>query len=250
VQDFRPPHCAAEEEWHLAITHVFLGMTGAYATVRVPAGCHVGQLARVEAQAKTTQWIAYLYRIHDRMETTLDVDQRRTVRLQVWESGSFANRHRTELFEKDRVVVRWHEEGLAPRTVITKATPGTMDPLSTLMLLRGQPLADGDVYRVPVFSKDAVYEATIRVANREQRMVLGAEVSAVMLDATFVKNGAPSAVRAEIWLTDDARRLPFRVDAVTRFGRLRSEVTHAKGLPQAFSVPDAPHAGSQGGPVP
>ena len=93
-------------------------------------------------------------------------------------------------------------------------------------------LHDGDVIDVPILSSGKVYQGRVRVVGREVLdPVPGGPARCIRLRATFTRDGTPSDVRAEIWLTDDRRRLPARVDAVTDYGRLSSLLTDVERVP-------------------
>lgn len=159
------------------------------------------------------------------------MDARRTLTTRIWESENGNRRFRTDVYNATGITTTW-DPGPDGRQVVTTSAPdGALDPLTVLMLLRGQPLLDGDVYNVPIFSKDAVYKGQVRVVGREQMKVLGAQTPVIHLRSTFERHGKVSRVYADIWLTDDARRLPAMVDAGTSYGRLKSELTAAHNVP-------------------
>lgn len=224
-----PPRCGSDEQWVMRVGA--LGMTGAWVNLRIEDGCGDGKRPRITATAKTTQLISAFWRIKDTIETTTTDGGRATVTTRIWEHENGTHRFRTDAYSKGTVTTTW-DPGPEGRSVVTTEAPeGTLDPLTVLMLLRGQPLLDGEVYAVPVFSKDSVYLGRVEVVGRDDVDWLGQDVRAIQLHATFEKNGAPSSVFADIWLTDDPRRLPVRVDAGTRYGRLKGTLTEVRNPP-------------------
>ncbi|MBI5495566.1 MAG: DUF3108 domain-containing protein [Deltaproteobacteria bacterium] len=218
--------CFPGETWTLRIRA--LGVTGAHATVEMPLGCG-GAEAYVAGRVQTTRLISLVWRVRDRILTVLDGRTGATLRTLFEEDENGRHETRTDSFEPGAVVTRWE---LPPgRVVRTPAPQGALDPFTVLMRLRAAPLAPGDRYQFPVFSRDTVYDGTVVVLARELTIALGETTRVVHLHATFMEGPRPSRVHADIWLTDDDRRLPVRVEAGTRFGYLVSVLDAVTGVP-------------------
>ncbi len=223
-----PARCFPAERWNLRIKA--LGVTGAHATVDIPGGCDAA-LTHVLARVETTQLISFVWRVKDNLHTTLQPAPLQTVSTVITELENDKPDARTDVYEPTRIITRW--TGKNPREVITATPDGAQDPFAVLLALRGAPLLDGDIYRVPVFSKDAVYDGTVTVVGRVNGDALGKTAQLIHLRATFMKDGKVSRVRADIFLTDDALRLPVRVEAGTRFGHLVAVLDSVENVPPA-----------------
>ncbi|MEW5855174.1 MAG: DUF3108 domain-containing protein [Myxococcota bacterium] len=224
-----PPRCGTGERWSLEFQ--LLQLTGAYGTVEIEGGCTSGQKATITGSVETTELISYLWRVRDTLQAVMDVDARRTLSMRVWEYENGRRRYREETYHPDNVHMRLMVPGTDPEVTTTPAPRGALDPFTVLMLLRGQRLADGELHTFPIFSKGIMYEGKVKVAGRRTLEFLGQPHRTVLLLATFTRGGKPASVRAEIWLTDDDRRLPVQVQAITSYGHLTSVLTAVANAP-------------------
>jgi hypothetical protein len=186
----------------------------------------------VTGEVETTRVVGWVWRVRNRIETTLDADTGRTVMTRTWEDENGRRREREDRYGHGVVESVVGTPGGSRQGTFLPVPPGARDPFTVLLLLRGATLVDDDVMEVPVVSGGRLYQGRIRVVGRETLPgVVGVPTRCVRLRATFTRDGRPSDVRAEIWLTDDGRRLPARVDAVTDYGRLTSRLTVAQDTP-------------------
>lgn len=94
--------------------------------------------------------------------------------------------------------------------------PGVQDELSMIYFLRTREIVVGQDYEFPVLSGDKTLKTTVEVLRTEKRKtVLGT------LD-TIVIRTSPRDVT--IWLTKDTLRIPVRIEAKTKIGKLVSKL--------------------------
>jgi hypothetical protein len=98
--------------------------------------------------------------------------------------------------------------------------PNLHDLQTALLYVRGQPLENGRVYRLVVYPANAPYLATVTVLGREKIKVKAGTYPAIKLDLSLQKitkdmTLAPHGKfkRGTAWLSDDADRLPLRLNA-------------------------------------
>jgi hypothetical protein len=98
--------------------------------------------------------------------------------------------------------------------------PGLRDLQTALLYIRSQKLNTGDVYRLVVYPGTAAYLATVTVEDRDKIKVKAGDYPAIridlklekiMPDMTLVPHG--KFKRATAWISDDADRLPLRMNA-------------------------------------
>ncbi len=114
--------------------------------------------------------------------------------------------------QRDRKSDQKHE-------VTTLTTPvGTQDELSTLYFLRAKQLELGETYFFPVVVKGKVQKVTLTVERREviQHKTLGRVQTLVL--------GTSKGDR--FWLTDDARRLPVKMEAKNKMGAFKAALAN------------------------
>jgi hypothetical protein len=97
--------------------------------------------------------------------------------------------------------------------------------------LRSQPLQDHEVYRVAVYPTTSPYLATITVLGREKINVHSGSYSAIKMDLQLSKIGKNLELephkkfrKATIWLSDDADRIPVRIEAQIFVGTIFAEL--------------------------
>jgi hypothetical protein len=112
--------------------------------------------------------------------------------------------------------------------------PFVQDSLSILYFTRALDLSraqPGDVILVPSFEKDRSDLIRVRVHGREEVKVAAGRFRALRIEPEVGKGGLfKSKGRIEIWLSDDARRLPLRVRSGIILGSIDAELTDYDGL--------------------
>lgn len=102
---------------------------------------------------------------------------------------------------------------------------GVHDIVSGVYHLRGLDLADGAELRFPLFTGRKSWELTTRVAGRERVSTELGVFSTIRLDCRTRFEGKFASQRAlRIWVTDDARRIPVKVEADFALGSMRAEI--------------------------
>lgn len=98
--------------------------------------------------------------------------------------------------------------------------PNLYDLQTALLLVRSQKLNTGDVYRMVVYPATAPYLATVTVQGRERVKVKAGSYPAIKMDLRLEKVTGDMKLephgkfkRATGWLSDDADRLPLRLNA-------------------------------------
>jgi hypothetical protein len=103
------------------------------------------------------------------------------------------------------------------------------------LYLRSQPLQENDVYRVVVYPTTSPYLATITVTGREKISLRSGTYQAIKMDLQLSKVGKNLELephkkfrKATIWLSDDADRLPLRIEAQIFVGSIFAELQSMK----------------------
>ena len=111
-----------------------------------------------------------------------------------------------------------------PDAFALQAGPGVRDMISTLYLLRGQPMKAGSPVCVEVFAGRKIWRLQGQVAARETIDTPLGKLATVRVDADAVRVDDNKVRRsAHVWLTDDDRRLP-----VVAIGEMRGKVLRAQ----------------------
>ena len=126
-------------------------------------------------------------------------------------SSTVAGRSEAKRFEIVPDSLRYREEG-SRNDFVTPARP--LDELALVYHLRTLPLVPGRAVALNGYFRNGYNTVTVRVTGREP-ITLGDGTVVTCLALRLTAAGSTS----EIWLTDDARRLPARARLQLPFGR-------------------------------
>jgi len=115
------------------------------------------------------------------------------------------------------------------------AGPGAREILSTLYLLRAQPMKQGSPVCVEVFAGRKIWRVHGQVAARETIDTPLGRFAAVRIDALAVRTDDESVRReAHVWVSDDERRLPLVAVGEVRGRVLRAQLVDASGVRKRY----------------
>jgi hypothetical protein len=137
----------------------------------------------------------------------------------------------TELKFSDSGVSRMRTDGLASNTAKPFNFPNLFDLHSAMLYLRSQPLIDHSVYRIVVYPATSAYLTTVTVLSHERVTVHAGSFTAIKLDLQLKRVGKNFELephrkfrRAMIWISDDANRIPLRIEAQIFVGTVFAEL--------------------------
>ena len=158
-----------------------------------------------------------LYRVDDRMESWIDAETFASLRsVKRTREGRFRRDRRVEFFPDERTFVEGDTGGTPKPSV---AQP--LDEGSFLFFLRTVALTVGERYEFDRYYKPDRNPVTIRVLRRERVETPAGTFETVVLQPVIKTRGIFSEKgRAEVWITDDERRLVVKVKADLSFGSL------------------------------
>ena len=134
----------------------------------------------------------------------------------------------------------WHTQGELQRELL--------DPMSVLLLLRGLRLHDGDKLTLAVTGGTALYRGVLTVAGRESlQTIYGAKRTIHMLGRGDRLNEREEVIGkspwlGELWLSDDAARLPLKISAETILGPAEFTLTSYEPGTKPLGIPRNSHA--------
>jgi len=137
----------------------------------------------------------------------------------------------TDLTFTDSGVTRARTEGTGAKATKPFNFPGLFDLHSALLYLRSQPLNDHSVYRIVVYPATSAYLTTITVLGRERVTVRAGAYNAIKADLQLKRLGKNLDLephrkfrRATVWISDDANRIPLRIEAQIFVGTVFAEL--------------------------
>jgi len=165
-----------------------------------------------------------LYRVNDQYESWFDVTTLNSLRYhQDVDEGSYERTRRFEIFP-ERGMFRENDRPEEP------TVPNPLDDGSFLYFVRTVPLEVGKSYDYPRYFKAAGNPVRIRVVRKETITVPGGTFKTVVLQPTFQTKGIFSNNgRAEVWITDDDRRMMVQMKSKLSFGSLNLYLRESSG---------------------
>ncbi len=137
----------------------------------------------------------------------------------------------TELRFTDSGVTRTRSDSSAPATAKPFNFPGLLDLHSAMLYLRSQSLTDHSVYRIVVYPATSAYLTTVTVLGRERVSVHAGSLNAIKVDLQLKHLGKNLELephrkfrRATVWISDDANRIPLRIEAQIFVGTVFAEL--------------------------
>ena len=206
-----------------------------------------GQRVEVEVRGGTTGWVRTLWRLDafhrctflmrglrsyefEQVETYVG----RTLRTQAYFDGQQARR------------LRQREPG-PPARWKSFWVPEVRDVVSAMFFIRSQPLARGEIVRLPVFPGDSPF--LVEVTSRGACQLAG--TPALQLDLRLrrivMERGRPAGLephrkfrRATVWISDDAHRLPLRAEVEVFIGKIHGELHELRWAEGGDNLKHAP----------
>jgi hypothetical protein len=165
--------------------------------------------------AFTVKGGTFFYRVNDRLESWIDVETFASLRhVQDLQEGKRDRERRFEIYP-DRLVYTENE---------SEERPTARDPLddgSFLYFIRTVPLSVGQTYDFPRYFKPDRNPVRVRVLRKESVKVPAGRFDAIVIQPIIKSKGIFSENgRAEIWLSDDDRRIMLQMKSNLSFGTL------------------------------
>lgn len=118
------------------------------------------------------------------------------------------------------------------------------DPVAALLVMRAQPLRDGDRLEFLVIDGSSLYQGWVEVAGREPLQTAMGTRRAIRLRCRGRRVSSEGVVvpdrpvrEATLWLSDDALRVPLRLQGETDLGLAQIELTSHEAPRRALPAP-------------
>jgi hypothetical protein len=165
--------------------------------------------------AFTVKGGTFFYKVNDRLESWIDMENFASLRhVQDLQEGKRDRERRYEIFP-DRMVYTENDG---------EEQPTARDPLddgSFLYFIRTVPLSVGQTYDFPRYFKPDRNPVRVRVLRKESVKVPAGRFDAIVIQPIIKSKGIFSENgRAEIWLSDDDRRIMLQMKSNLSFGTL------------------------------
>lgn len=205
-------------------------------TMQVSREQHDGRwVYRYRGHAKTLPYIQWIYPLVDQVEALLDEAslQTMTYALLQDEKGVITS---TSVTRNGAHIDGRRRDGKKKEYAIQVTHDGHYDPVSIAYLARSINLEVGKEYTYRVFDGRYDYLLTLAVEKRENIRVKAGVFPSLRIRPSVVNLSKPDGPRrikrAHIWVSDDANRVPLRLESEVAFGKVYGELTHySRGAP-------------------
>ena len=191
-----------------------------------------GNRFQLEATGHTTGLVRALWKLDANYRALADAETLRPIESKQIEAYRF-KKIVTQLAFTNSGVTRSRTEGFGPGTTKTRefAFPNLFDLHTALLYLRSQPLEDHSVYRIVVYPATSAYLVTVTVLDHEKIWVRAGSYNAIKADLQLKRLGKNLELephgkfrRATVWISDDANRVPLRIEAQIFVGTVFAEL--------------------------
>ncbi|MBX3297734.1 MAG: DUF3108 domain-containing protein [Acidobacteria bacterium] len=191
-------------------------------------------LINAEARSKGTLLKLFRFSFLQKIDTTVERDgfyAQRTVKHDVQKDRVRDSEAYFDYTERRVTYVETDpkEPMRPPRRIASDLESEAHDLVSAIYSLRLRPMKVGDAFMVPVSDSGLVYYVPVRVTAREQQKTIFGKVWCFRVEPDIF--GPERMIEREgsmeIWITDDARRIPVRSRVKSNFGTLEIRLREA-----------------------
>ena len=173
----------------------------------------------IVAEGRPTPLLAKLYTLYYKADTLLDAYSLLPQRGSLYVEEGKRHRMKTTTFNQAGKQAKY-EVQTATHVEKTMTIPAfTQDSLSALYVLRSIPMKAGDKFNMPITDAGDVFKVQMQVVGTEQLATpLGTINALKIVPLIGVSKGTPPR-GVTIWMSDDARRLPLKIEAQLAVGK-------------------------------
>ncbi|MFH1414870.1 MAG: DUF3108 domain-containing protein [Elusimicrobiota bacterium] len=177
---------------------------------------------RIVTTARSAQFFDPFYKVRDRVESYIDVENLYTVR--------YEQSNREGSYKKDLKIIYDHEHKVAfENNHKFDITEGIQDVLSALYYLRTKELEVGKSYEFDVGTGKKTWPLVVDVISREKVNVPAGEFKTIKVIPRLREEGIFKAKGdLEVWLTDDERKYPVQMKSKIEFGTISAVLIKKK----------------------
>jgi hypothetical protein len=198
------------------------------------SGVHVGTAvleavrgngtASIVSTVRSNAVISAFYKVEDRAEARLV--NGRPVSFTLVQSEGSHRRNKETIFDRERDKVVYVNHLDKSRNEYEMGGKTLWDVISAFYYLRRQPLEIGRPVQISMFDSNKFLNTEVRVLRRDRvEQGDGRSVASIVVEPMLNSEGLfKKEGEILIWLTDDERRLPVRMETKLKIGRVTAEL--------------------------
>jgi len=215
----------------------WLGIPAAQAQIELRRAPRNRTIWVAEATISTDKAVDVFYKMRDYLKERFDDGSLQPREMIIRQRERHRHDDYQVTFDHAQELVTIRKTG--PRGILYKRFRATnpWGMMSGAALALSQPLKVGDKLVLDLFSATNRYVLSFTVAGRERLQTVLGPVDALRIEPGVVYM-SDSKMRGEatattIWISDDARKLPLRIESATFFGTVRIELIKVENPPAA-----------------
>ena|SRR6266508_1343959 len=183
----------------------------------------------VIAEGRPTTLVSKLYSLYYKMDTLIDSYTLLPQRGSVYSEEGKSHRFRTTTFDrKANKVLFEHQANTTVKDNFT-TSPVAQDALSAIYVLRAVPFKAGDRMTMPVSDDGVNYKGQFEIGAAERVRTGIGDVSAWRVQVTLFDDKNRTVGRnMALWISDDTRRLPVKLQAELTVGSFNLVLREAR----------------------
>jgi hypothetical protein len=218
----------------------FITATAATATVAVREKRRAyGSVAYyIVAEGQPTPFLAAFYSVYYKADTWLDAYTLLPLRASIFSQERARRESEVTLFDQARRRARFEAQGATTNAWDLKLPPQTRDPVSAIFAMRTLPMKAGTRTLMPMTLNGGLYQVRVTIDRKEPVATPMGTLPAWHITPLMLEDGRPVASPRgmTLWISDDARRLPLKMQvemAVGTFNLTLREVHGAASISPA-----------------
>jgi Protein of unknown function (DUF3108) len=187
----------------------------------------------IVAEGRPTSMVSKLYTLYYKADTLLDSFSLLPQRGSLYSEEGKRHRMKTTTFNQTARKATYEIE---TRTLVKKdlTIPGfTQDALSAIYVLRSIPFKPGEKFNMPVSDNGQIYKVQMQVGSVEPVKTGLGTINGLRITPVITGPDKDSPRGLALWVSDDARRLPLKMEAQLLVGKFTITLTKASGLATA-----------------
>lgn len=184
----------------------------------------------IVAEGRPTTMVSKLYTLYYKADTLLDTFTLLPQRGSLYSEEGKRHRMKTTLFNQPAKKATYEVE---TRTLVKKelAIPAfTQDALSAVYVLRSIPFKAGEKFNMPVSDNGNVYKVQMQVGAVEPVKTGLGTINGLRITPVITGPDKDSPRGLALWISDDPRRLPLKMEAQLMVGKFTITLRQAGGV--------------------
>lgn len=181
---------------------------------------------------KSAPFYSNIYELDDTVDTYVTTDQFLSIRYSLVQRETKQDVDDLQLYDRDQMKTFWFYKQKRPGEKVKNKEKNaympyfSVDPFSVLFLYQGLPLANGDIYEIPLVNKAKILILRSKVEGREViELENQKKIRAIRVHATTTYTGETlKSGDLTFWFSDDGKKHLLRAKAKIQLGSVTADI--------------------------